>query len=214
MNRGNRRLLSWNARFAALIGLTAMGLLVSAREATAGCVVPGAAVSPPKAFLTAHAVLPLNQQGNDNGGQAATIVGLWHVVYTATYSTGGPIPVPVIPPGPPDSFVFLESMKTWHADGTEWEEKIQPAPTGYCFGVWKRAAQDTAKLHHFGTITGPDGGAVAIFWMDEVDRVAPDGRTYTGTWDFKLYGPTDVFGTGPLLQEITGTAAATRITVQ
>jgi hypothetical protein len=105
-------------------------------------------------------------------------------------------------------------MKTWHADGTEWEEKIQPAPAGFCFGVWKRAAQDTVKLHHFGAITGADGSVLAIFWIDEIDRVAPDGRTYSGTWDFKLYGPTDVFGTGPVLQEISGTTAATRITVE
>jgi hypothetical protein len=105
-------------------------------------------------------------------------------------------------------------MKTWHADGTEWEEKIQPAPTGYCFGVWTHAAHDTIKLHHFGTITGPDGGTVAIFWQDEINRVAPDGTTYSGTWEFKLYGPTDVYGTGPVLQEIRGVAAARRITVQ
>jgi hypothetical protein len=208
-----RENMSWSGRLGLLVGLAAIGLLFNANEASAGCVVPGKAGSAPTGFVTAHAAIPPIQQSNDNGGQPATIVGMWHVVYTATYSTAGPIPVPVIPPGPPDSFVFLESMKTWHADGTEWEQKIQPAPTGYCFGVWTHAAQDTNKLHHFGTSNGPDGEAVAIFWMDEIDRVAPDGRTYTGTWDFRLFGPTDVFGTGPVLQEITGTMAATRIIV-
>ena len=214
MIRGNIVRGSWSRRLGALIGLAAIGLLFSASQAiAAGCVVPGKAVSAPTGFVTARATLPSIQQG-DNGGQPATIVGLWHVIYTATYSTAGPIPVPVIPPGPPDSFQFAETMKTWHADGTEWEEKIQPAPTGFCFGVWKHADHDTVKLHHFGAITAPDGSVVAIFYMDEVNRVAPDGTTYSGTWDFKLYAPADVLGTGPVLQEIAGTTAATRITVQ
>ena len=92
--------------------------------------------SAPTAFVSARATVPQIQQGNDNRGNPAIIVGMWHVIYTATYSTAGPIPVPVIPPGPPDSFEFAETMKTWHADGTEWEEKIAPAPVGFCSGVW------------------------------------------------------------------------------
>jgi hypothetical protein len=214
MKRGNIACRSSVGRLGAVMGVAAIGLLFSASQASAGCVVPGKAGSAPTGFVTGRVTLPPIQQGGDPGGQPATIVGLWHVIYTATSSTAGPIPVPVIPPGSPDSFEFAETMKTWHADGTEWEEKIQPAPAGFCFGVWKHAEQDTIKLHHFGAITGPDGSVVAIFWMDEINRVAPDGRTYSGTWDFKLYGPADVFGTGPVLQEIAGNTAATRITVQ
>lgn len=215
MKRGNIVQPSWSGRVGALIGLAAIGLLSSATQASAGCVVPGKAGSAPTAFVSAPATLPpIIQQGSDNGGQPATIVGLWHVVYTATYSTSGPLPVPVIPPGPPESFVFAETMKTWHADGTEWEEKIQPPPTGFCFGVWKHTAEGSVKLHHFGAVTAPDGTVVAIFYMDEVNRVAPNGSSYVGVWDFRLYAPTDVFGTGTVLQEISGTTAATRITVQ
>lgn len=209
--------LSWRGRLAALIGLAAIGSFGSASAAAAaGCASPVNAGSDPAAFLSARATaaVPPIQQGNDNGGNAALIVGMWHVIYTATYSTPGPIPVPVIPPGPPDSFVFAETMKTWHADGTEWEEKIEPAPVGFCFGVWRQTGRDSVKLHHFGAVTSPDGKVVAIFYLDEVNRVAPGGSSYSGTWDFRLYGPTDVLGTGPVLQEIKGTAAATRITVQ
>jgi hypothetical protein len=104
-------------------------------------------------------------------------------------------------------------MKTWHSDGTEWEEKIEPAPAALCFGVWKPTAPDRVKLHHFGAVTAPDGSVVAIFYIDEVNRVGRNGTTYTGSWDMKIYDATDVFGTGPVLQEIRGTAAATRITV-
>ena len=203
-----------SGRLAVLAGLGLIGVLFSAAEArAAGCAVPDKAGFAPAPVANARTA-PATQGASQNSGSPATIVGLWHVNYTATYSTAGPIPVPVIPPGPPDSFQFAETMKTWHADGTEWEEKIQPAPAGFCFGVWSRATNDTVKLHHFGAVTGPDGSVVAIFWIDEVNRVAPDGTTYSGTWDFKLYAPTDVFGTGPVLQEIMGTTAATRITVQ
>jgi len=207
--------LSWSGRLAVLIGLAAIASLGSAGEATAaGCVVPAKTGSVPTAFLSAQATVPPIQQGNGNSGNPAIIVGMWHVIYTATYSTAGPIPVPVIPPGPPDSFEFAETMKTWHADGTEWEEKIEPAPVGFCFGVWTQTALGRVKLHHFGAVTAPDGTVVAIFYQDEINRVAPDGSSYSGTWDFKLYGPTDVLGTGPVLQEIKGTTAATRITVR
>lgn len=195
------------------VGLAVIGLLFAAGEAEADCVSGGKAVSVPSVSLHAHAPLPLIQLGDQNHGQPSSIVGLWHVIYTATYSTAGPLPVPVIPPGPPSSFQFAETMKTWHADGTEWEEKIEPAPAGFCFGVWKPTATGTVKLHHFGAVTAPDGSVVAIFYIDEINSVSRDGATYTGSWDMKIYDAADVLGTGPVLQEISGTTAATRITV-
>jgi hypothetical protein len=213
MTSGNRFQGSWTRRGAVLLGLGVAGLLMTASQAAANCVGPGRPGSTPVAFLSPGLTLAAAPQGNGNGGGPSTIVGMWHVVYTATFATAGPIPVPVIPPGPPNSFQFIESMKTWHADGTEWEQKIQPAPTGFCFGVWRHADRDTIKLHHFGTLTASDGSVTAIFWMDEVNRVAADGRTYSGTWDFKLFGPTDVLGTGTVLQEISGTMGAARISV-
>jgi hypothetical protein len=212
MKRGNTLRLLGRGRLAVLVSLAVMGLAVSGSDASAGCVAAGKAGSAPTAFLSPHTTLLPNRQG-DQGGEPATIVGLWHVIYTATYSTAGPLPVPVIPPGPPDSFQFAETMKTWHADGTEWEEKIEPPPAGFCFGVWKHTDNGSVKLHHFGAVTGPDGSVVAIFYQDEINRVAPDGRTYGGAWDMKIYGATDVMGTGPVLQEISGTTAAARITV-
>lgn len=213
MTSGKRFQWSWSRRWAVPIGLAVAGLLMTASQAAANCVDPGKPGAAALAFMRPGLTLPAVPQGNGNGGGPATIVGLWHVVYTATFATAGPIPVPIIPPGPPDSFQFIESMKMWHADGTEWEEKIQPAPAGFCFGVWTRAPQDTIKLHHFGALTASDGSVQAIFWINEVNRVASDGRTYSGTWNFRLYGPADVLGTGPVVQEISGTMVAARISV-
>ena len=214
MKRGNTRRLLWRGRLAVLIVLAAIGLVSSGSDASAGCVAGGKAGFAPVAFLSPHTTLLPSGHADDQGGEPATIVGLWHVVYTATYSTAGPLPIPVIPPGPPDSFQFAETMKTWHADGTEWEEKIQPAPTGFCYGVWKHTAEGSVKLHHFGAMTAPDGSVVAVFYQDETNRVSPDGRSYGGVWDMKIYSPADVMGTGPVLQEISGTTVATRITVR
>ena len=138
-------------------------------------------------------------------------MGLWHVLYTATYDNN-------FPPGgpyPPAPFPFLESFKTWHADGTEFENAFLP-PTGgnICFGVWKDLGDSRVKLHHIGLMFNPDGSLSAIFTVDETDTVASDGKTYKGMFDFKLWPPSyDAVGAGTPIAEVKGTTAATRIAV-
>jgi hypothetical protein len=58
-----------------------------------------------------------------------------------------------------------------------------------------------------------DGSVSNIFTVDETDKVASDGKTYKGTFDFKLFDATDVYGTGTPIAEVKGTTAGTRITV-
>jgi hypothetical protein len=199
---------SRNRWFASLVVLAVFGILSSATGAKAGCGMP----AKPGAIPAFPLLTPIpHSQDGDHSGARATIVGLWHVVYTATYTTSGPLPVPMVPPAGP--FLFAETLKTWHADGTEWEQKIAPPPSGFCFGVWKHTAKGSVKLHHIGAILASDGSVMNIFYMDEINRVAPDGKTYSGTWDMKIYDPTDVMGKGTVLQEISGTTAAERITV-
>jgi hypothetical protein len=155
-----------------------------------------------------------HQEDQDFNGRAP-IVGLWHVIYTATESTAGPLPVPVIPPGPPSSFQFLESFKTWHSDRTEFENAfLPPAGGNICFGVWKDLGDRNVKLHHIGLMFAPDGSISNIFTVDETDTVASNDKTYKGNFDFKLWPPSfDLVGVGTPVQEIKGTTAATRITV-
>lgn len=87
------------------------------------------------------------------------------------------------------------------------------------------------KLHHIGLMFGTEGNPPAyvgappeyvtnIFTIDETDKVAPDGKTYSGVFDFKIYLPTacaDNAGaytcTGTPIAELTGTSLGTRITV-
>jgi len=77
-----------------------------------------------------------------------------------------------------------------------------------CFGVWKEVGHLTVKLHHVGLMFNPDGSLKATFTVDEVDTVAQNNRTYKGTFDFKVFDLS-----GNLLQEVKGSTAATRITV-
>jgi hypothetical protein len=151
----------------------------------------------------------LNHQEGEERDKPASIVGLWHLIYTATSSD---LPSPPFPSKTP--FQFLESYKTWHGDGTEFENAfLPPAGGNICFGVWKDVGDGCVKLHHIGLMFASDGSVSNVFTIDEIDRVASNGKTYSGTFDFKLFPPTDVYGTGTPLAEAKGTTAGTRITV-
>jgi hypothetical protein len=194
----------WSERFSIFGALIAMGLLFAAADARAGgCAIPyKAAAATAIPFVSPHA--------DDDRKEPATIVGLWHVIYTATYAEG--LPSPPFPTTTP--FQFLESYKTWHRDGTEFENAFLPPSGGnICFGVWKELDDHCVKLHHIGLMFASDGSISNVFTVDEVDTVAPHGKTYRGTFDFKLFLPSDVYGTGTPLAEAKGTTDGTRITV-
>jgi len=202
---GNTLKLLRSRRFSVLVALAGFGLLFTASGARAGgCAVPfktGAAPAIP--FVSPHA--------DGDSKEPSSIVGLWHVLYTATHDNN-------FPPGgpdPPTPFPFLESFKTWHADGTEFENAfLPPAGGNICFGVWKASDDRRVKLHHIGLMFNPDGSLSAIFTVDETDIVASDGKTYKGMFDFKLWPPSyDAVGAGTPIAEVKGTTAATRITV-
>ena len=207
MNRMNIFQAFRSGRFSALVALVGLGLLFTASGAkAAGCGLPyktGAALS--ISFLSPQANEPLNHQGGEESNKPGSIVGLWHLIYTATSAP---------PPFPTPPFKFAETYKTWHGDGTEFENAFLPPGGGnICFGVWKDLGHRSVKLHHIGLMFAPDGKISHIFTVDETDTVASDGKTYEGTFDFKLFDPTNVFGTGPASAEVTGTTAGTRITV-
>jgi len=195
-------------RFSALVALLGLGLLFTASGAKAtGCGIPyktGAAPSIP--FLRPQQDASLNHQEGEDSNKHASVVGLWHLIYTATSASG---------PFPPTPFQFLESFKTWHADGTEFENAFLPPSGGnICFGVWKDLGHGSVKLHHIGLMFAPDGSISNIFTQDETDAVASNGKTYKGHFDIKLWPPFfDLVGVGTPVQEIKGTTAATRITV-
>ena len=144
--------------------------------------------------------------GNDND---SSIVGLWHTNYTATFDDNFPPGAPATAP-----FPFNQTFKIWHADGTEFDNAfLPPAGGNICYGVWKDMGRNSVKVHHVGVMYDPSGNVSAIFYIDEVDTLALDGKTYSGTFDFKLFAPDNIFGVGTPISEVKGTVAATRITV-
>jgi hypothetical protein len=196
-----------NTRFFALMALVGLGLLFTACGAkAAGCPLPyktGAAPTIP--FVSPHGE---EHQDGEDSNRPASIVGLWHLIYTADSAS----PTGAFPPTP---FQFLESFKMWHADGTEFENAFLP-PTGgnICYGVWNDLGHGTVKLHHIGLMFDSAGHLANIFTVDEKNTVAPNGKTYSGTFDFKLWLPSfDSVGVGSPLAEVTGTTVGTRITV-
>ena len=79
---------------------------------------------------------------SDGRNKHASIVGLWHVIYTVdTASPSGAFP--------PTPFQFVETFKTWHGDGTEFENALPPTGGDICFGIWKES-HGGVKLHHIG----------------------------------------------------------------
>ncbi len=125
------------------------------------------------------------------------IVGLWHVIYTNSA----------------DQSTFNDTLDTWHDDGTEFESAyLAPAGGNVCVGVWKPTGPRTVTLHHVGWLfdpSDPTATATNSFTLDETVSVAADGATYVGSFTFKVW---DLDGS-PTPVEVTGTIAATRITV-
>src|ERR1700686_499287 len=199
-----------SGRFFALIALAGLGLSFTASAAKAtGCSLPNKIDAVPSIpFVSPQQNESLNHQEGEESNKHASIVGLWHLIYTADSAS----PSNAFPPTP---FQFLESFKTWHADGTEFENAFLP-PTGgnICFGVWKAFDDGRVKLHHIGLMFNPDGGLSAIFTVDETDTVTSNGNAYKGMFDFKLWPPSyDAVGAGTPIAEVKGITAATRIAV-
>jgi hypothetical protein len=200
-----RRKMLRSGRFSAAAVLVGLGLLFTATGARASCFAP----LPYKAGATPAMAFAPHADGE--GNEHATVVGLWHVLYTATsddnFPPGGPTP--------PTPFPFLESFKTWHGDGTEFENAfVPPAGGNICFGVWKDLGDHRVKLHHIGLMFAPDGSISNIFTDDEKVTLGSDGKTYKGMFVFKLWPPSyDAVGVGVPISEVKGTMAATRITV-
>jgi hypothetical protein len=171
--------------------LVVLTILFAASSAKAGCGDPRKS-GPAPTLSWLYNSNSSRSQDNDGANLFPTIVGLWHVKYTAD-----------------DGSPFLESFKTWHADGTEFENAFLPPSAGnICFGVWKGVAPRSVRLHHTGLNFNPDGSISGSFTFDETDTVSLDGKTYKGSFDFKTF---DAEGNPGV--EIKGTMLGTRITV-
>lgn len=139
--------------------------------------------------------------------QDATIVGMWHVTFTAKTQNGSSIPDTVID----------NALVVWHRDKTEIMNSARPPQDGdFCLGVWERTGRSTYKLNHFAwlandTANAPYGignpsGPTHI--VEEV-VLSPDRVHYSGSFTLTAYDTS-----GKVAVSFTGVLAATRVTVQ
>ncbi len=138
------------------------------------------------------ATLPAAMLARNNPGSraGASIVGLWHDIHTAS-----------------DGTLFLEGYDTWHSDGTEDElGNLPPAAGALCVGVYTKHGKKIDLTTHVTWLYDTSGNFQGTLNIVESNKVAPDGNSYTGSFDAKFYDPS-----GTLFNEVTGTTTADRL---
>ena len=136
-----------------------------------------------------------------------SIVGMWHVIFTAKTAMGEPIPATVID----------NALAVWHSDHTEIMNSVRPAQDGnFCLGVWEQTSKSGYALNHFpwyanefpnnnpSGIGNPQGPTQ----IREYVTLSPDGDRFTGTFKLVAYDLSN-----NVLASFTGTLLGARITV-
>jgi hypothetical protein len=127
---------------------------------------------------------PVSRVGGDS------IVGLWHVIHTAS-----------------DGSLFNETYDMWHSDGTDEElANLPPAGGPICIGIWIQPNKTVKLLTHVTWLYDLNNNFVGTLNMTQANKVKDSGNEYVGTFDAKFYDPS-----GNLFQEVTGTTAADRL---
>jgi hypothetical protein len=137
---------------------------------------------------------------------AASIVGMWHVTFTAKGNSEGP----------PDNTPIDNAIIVWHSDRTEIMNSGRPAQDGdFCLGVWEEVGKCHYKLNHFAWMgndtTNAPGGIgkpAGPTHITEDVTVSPDGKHYSGTFTLDAYDTS--FN---LTTHIVGVLQGTRITM-
>jgi len=161
----------------------------------------------PSAFHPAiQGAVPRAGSFNDNLESNQSIVGMWHVFFTAQTRNGNAIPDTVID----------NSLSVWHSDHTEIMNSVRPPQDGnFCLGVWKQTGKSTFYLNHFAWYANqfPNdtnngiGDPVGPTRFTENVTVAPDGNHFTGTFTLTAYDTK-----GNVMIAFTGALSGTRIT--
>ena len=136
------------------------------------------------------------------GISTPSIVGMWKFQFISKGNTGHS---PAIPDGVMLDFGFSQ----WHSDGTEILNSAGVPGGGFCLGVWGQTGFLTFELNHFPIAFDPTTGLVANYInIHEQDTLSPSGDSFSGTFTEDIYD-----SKGNHVDHLTGTVAATRITV-
>ncbi|WP_162601335.1 hypothetical protein [Occallatibacter savannae] len=143
---------------------------------------------------------------DDGDADDASIVGMWHVIFTAKTVNGNPI----------SDMVIDNALTVWHSDHTEIMNSVRPPQDGnFCLGVWKRTGTSSYYLNHFAWFANqfPNntnngiGAPVGPARFTEKVTVSPDGQHFTGTFTLTAYDTG-----GNVMVAFTGALSGTRIT--
>jgi hypothetical protein len=184
-------------------------VLTLAPSALAQCGLPTKLMKPagwhPQLGVASLVRASVAEQGYD-GEDRGSIVGMWHVTFTAETAGGSSIPPTVID----------NALVVWHSDKTEIMNSGRPPQDGdFCMGVWERTGRSKYYLNHFAwggnafptdppTEIGPPAGPTQI---TESVTLSPDGDHYTGSFTLTAYDTK-----GNVAASFTGSIEATRIT--
>jgi hypothetical protein len=188
----------------------ALGTLVLAitmvPAAQAQCGMPTKLIKPSGWHPSLESAMPRATTINDNLESNQSVVGMWHVLFTAQTMNGGAIPDTVID----------NALSVWHNDHTEIMNSVRPPQDGnFCLGVWKQTGKSKFYLNHFAWYANqfPNntnngiGDPVGPARFTENVTVAPDGNHFTGTFTLTAYDTQ-----GNVTISFTGALSGTRIT--
>lgn len=132
-----------------------------------------------KARLKPMAFNPANlpDWGHNDGNSDEPIVGFWKVTFAAKN-----MPIP-------DGTIIDFGYAQWHSDKTEiMNSGMRPPATGsFCMGVWGKTGRFSYRLNHFAISYNADNTLAGVVNIREDVTVAPNGRTYQGTFTINAY---------------------------
>jgi hypothetical protein len=139
--------------------------------------------------------------------ESPSIVGMWHVIFTAKTSFGKDIPDTVID----------DALAVWHTDKTEIMNSMRPAQDGnFCLGVWEQIGRSKYYLNHFPWFANefPNdtnngiGMPVGPTHITETVTLGSDCNHFSGTFTLDAFDTTGK----TTLASFTGVVTATRVT--
>ena len=151
----------------------------------------------------------------DDDDDSPSIVGMWHVIFTAHAMNDVAIP-------PADWPVIDNALVVWHSDKTEIMNSARPPQDGnFCLGVWQRTGEHSYYLNHIPwlandtTNPGGVGKPQGPTQITENVVLASDGNHYSGTFTliaYNLDGTVNIKFTGALSgKRITTSTPATSL---
>ena len=182
-------------RFAAWTVALGFGLIL-VTGASAQCGLPKKPVKP-AAWHPSGKDRLLYVRANDDEEHGASIVGMWHTVFTGQTLNGAPF-----------SGVVDNAVLVFHSDGTEiLNSSRAPETQSFCLGVWKKITPFHYRLNHF-AISWANGSLLGPGNIRENVILSHDGNSFTGTFTVDQYDQA-----GHILVHLVGQIEGKRITV-